>query len=285
MKKLKMFVLVSLAVMVLAACNKSAEPQTGSKNNSELSLEEVYQKALDRQNELKSVTAIVKMDQVTSYGSGEEAIEIKSKSDMTMDMMTEPLSIYMEGTMGMGEPEAEEEAMIDMKMYMTKEGTYMQDSLQNQWTKLPSEDFEAIIGQTASQVNTAEQLEKMKEFISDFKFEQTDSAFVLTLDTSSEKFKEYLLEQLNLNEMLGVTEEAQQILQDTKFEKVDYEIMIDKETFDINEMVTNVSFNMSIEGNTINTVSNTVITFNNFNGVDEISIPQEVIDTAIEIEY
>ena len=285
MKKWGMAFLASLIIFVLAACNDTAVPQEGAKNNSELTLEEVYQKAIDRQNQLESVTAIVKMDQVMSFGSGEEGLEIKSKSDLTMDMITEPLSLYMEGTMGMGEPTAEEETMIDLKMYMTKEGLYMQDSLADHWTKLPTDNFDAIMGQTASQVNASQQLKEMKEFITDFKFEQSDKNYVLKLDTSSEKFKAYLLEQLNVNEMVGVPEEAQQLLQETKFEKVDYEILIDKKTFNITEMTTNVDFIMNMEGNGVRTSSNTSIAFNNFNGVESITIPKEVIDKAIEVEY
>lgn len=285
MKKWRMVFFASLLVFILAACNDTAKPKDGSKENSELTLEEVYEKALNRQNELQSVTAILKMDQLMTYGAGEESMEIKSKSDMTMDMIMEPLSMYMKGNMGMSEPGSEEETLIDMEMYMSKEGLYMQDSLSNQWTKLPSEDFEVIMGQTATQVNASEQLEQMKKFIEDFKFEQTDSTYVLTLDASSEKFNEYMLEQLNINEMIGVTEEEQQLLQNTKFEKVNLEIIIDKEAFNITEMVTYVDFTMDIDGTSIKTVSDTAITFNNFNGVEKVAIPEEVIDTAVEIEY
>jgi len=285
MKKWRMILFASLLVFVLAACNDTAKPQEGSNNSSELTLEEVYEKAIERQNELESVSALVKMNQVMTYGSGEESLEINSKSDMKMDMIVKPLAMYMKGNMGMSEPGAEEEAMIDMEMYMSEEGLYMQDSLSAQWTKMPSNDFEAIMGQTATQVNAAEQLEQMKEFINDFKFEQTDSTYVLKLDASSKKFNEFMLEQLNVNEMVGITEEDQQLLQDTKFEKVNFEITIDKEAFDITEMVTYVDFTMNIEGESIKTVSDTAITFNNFNGVEAISIPQEVIDTAVEVEY
>lgn len=284
MKKMGNCFLASLVVLVLAACNDSAVPTKGSENNSELTLEEVYQKALERQNELESVSAIVDMEQEMSFGSGEEAIEINSKSDMKMDMITKPLSVYMEGTIGTGDQVAAEELNMNLKMYMTEDGLYMHDGLEEYWTKLPTDDFDAILEQTAGQVNAAEQLEQMKEFISDFKFEQTDSSFILKLDTSSEKFNEFMLGQLNLNEMLA-TEETQQLLQDTKFEKVGYEITINKETFDITEMVNNINFTMNIEGESISTISDSKISFNNFNGVEEITIPQEVIDTAQEIEY
>lgn len=285
MKKWGIVLFSSLLVFVLAACNSSAEPKEGSNNNSELTLEEVYQKAIERQNELESVTAAVKMDQVMNFGAGEESLEISSKSDMTMDMITDPLSVYMKGTMDMGEPEAAQETMINMEMYMTETGLYMHDSLSNQWNKLPTDDLDVVIGQTANQVNAAEQLEQMKAFIEDFKFEQTDSTYVLTLDASSEKFNEYMLEQLQITETLGVPEESEQLLSNTKFEKVNYVIVIDKDTFDISEMDTNVVLTMDIEGDIISIDSDTAITFNNFNGVEEISIPHEVIDTAVEVQY
>lgn len=285
MKKRGGFLATALMALLLAACNNTAEPQSGSENNSDATLDEVYQKAIDRQNELESVTATVKMDQLMSFGTGEESFEIPSKSDLTMDMITKPLAMHMEGTMGMAEPGTDEETSIKMEMYMSEEGMYVQDSMSNQWSKLPTDDFEAVIGQAANQVNASKQLEDMKAFIEDFKFEQTDESYILSLDASSEKFNEYMLEQLQVNEMLNVSEEEQTVLKNTKFEKVNYVIEIDKETYDITKMDSVVDLTMKMEDQTMSIDSNTAIVFSNYNGVEDISIPQEVIDGAIEIEY
>lgn len=187
--------------------------------------------------------------------------------------------------MTMGEPTAEGDASMDMEMYMSKEGMYMFDSQTNQWVKLPSEEFDAIMGQTANQVNTSEQLEQMKSFINDFTFEQSEDQYILTLEAASDKFTKYMLEQMKINQTLGLSEEDTQMLENTKVENLNYKIEIDKETFDMTTMDMNVTFTMDIEGESMTIKTDMVSKFDNFNGVKEITIPQEVIDKAVDVQY
>ncbi|MBD8026532.1 hypothetical protein H9636_07680 [Ureibacillus sp. Re31] len=280
------YLLIAIMLFVLTACNSTAKPQSGATSkSSDLTLDEVYKNAIDRQNELKSLSGSIKMDQTIGFGTGEESIEMTTKSDLKMDMVTDPVSMYMDGTMTMGEPTTEGDASMGMEMYMTKDGMYMFDSEANQWVKLPSEEFDAMMGQTANQVNTSEQLEQMKSFINDFTFEQSDDQYILTLDAASDKFTEYMLEQMQINQSLGLSEEDTQVLEKTKVDSLNYKIEIDKETFDITTMDMNVTFTMDLEGQPMKITTDMVSQFDNFNGVEEIKIPQEVIDKAIEVQY
>lgn len=280
------YLLIGLLLFVLTACNSTAEPQSGATSkSSDLTLEEVYNKAIERQNELKSVSGSIAMDQTIGFGTGEESIEMTTKSDLKLDMVTDPVSMYMDGTMTMGEPTAEGDASMDMEMYMSKEGMYMFDSQTNQWVKLPSEEFDAIMGQTANQVNTSEQLEQMKSFINDFTFEQSEDQYILTLEAASDKFTKYMLEQMKINQTLGLSEEDTQMLENTKVENLNYKIEIDKETFDMTTMDMNVTFTMDIEGESMTIKTDMVTKFDNFNGVKEITNPQEVIDKAAGVQY
>lgn len=58
--------------------------------------------------------------------------------------------------------------------------------------KLPSEEFDAILDQTASSANAKEQLEQLKQYINDFTFEQTDNSYVFTLNAKGDQFKELI---------------------------------------------------------------------------------------------
>ncbi|MDM5335411.1 hypothetical protein QUF56_19790 [Ureibacillus composti] len=293
MKKSFLIFLVGLLVVVLSACNSTAEPVSGDNTEknpteqpevSELTLEEVYEKAIERQNELTSVSADMKLDQTMTLGSGEESLEMATKSDMVLDMVIDPLAMYMDGTMLMANPQSGEDVSIDVEMYMNQQGMFTFDSESKKWLKLPVTDFEAMMGQTANQVNAAEQLAGMKSFINEFKFEQTNDAYVLTLNAAGDKFSEYIVEQMQINQMLGTTED-QQLFESMKFDKVDYVITINKKTFDITAMDMVLDFTIDMEGESMSISNDTKVAFNNFDGVEAITVPQEVIDQAVEVQY
>ena len=73
----------------------------------------------------------------------------------------------------------------------------MKDSTTDSWLKLPDENFDAILDQTAASADAKEQLEQLKKFIKDFTFEQTDDEYVLTLDAKGDKFKELIDSEIN----------------------------------------------------------------------------------------
>lgn len=287
MKKWGTLLLISMMVIVLSACNSTAEQKSDSNESkkSDLTLEQVYEKAIERQKELKSVKSVMKMDSKISYKSESESYEMNSKTDMTIDMVNNPLSMYMGGTMTMPNPESGEDLNVKMEMYMNEDGFYMHDSQSKQWMKLPSEQFEAIMGQTANQANASQQLEELKSFINDFKFEQTDNQYILTLNAAGEKFSEYILKQMKINETLSLPEEGQQALKNMKFNKVNYVITVDKESFDVVAVDTNIDMTFDVEGEVINMLMNAKITFKEFNSIENITVPQEVIDQAVEVQY
>lgn len=290
MKKVIALCLVSLLVLALSACNSTAEPTTGEEgkevnNKSELTLQEVYEKAIERQNTLESVSAVIKMNQKIELNDGTEAFEMGSSADMTMDMVSEPLAMYVDGAMTMADPATGENMNVDMEMYMSEEGFFMHDPETKQWMKLPSEQFAAIAGQTVNQVNASEQLKQFESFIEDFTFEQTETEYVLKLNAASDKFSEFILEQMQVTEMMGVTEEEQKIVENMKFDNINYVIKIDKETFDIHAMDTIFDITIDVEGKSMKVATDAKIAFNNFNEVEAIKIPQEVIDQAVEVQY
>lgn len=294
MKKWITIPMASLLLIVLSACNSTAEPATDSEEavgsqeeskKSELTLEEVYEKAIERQNELKSSSADIKMAQKMTFGNGTENFEMNTTSDMKMDIIVEPLESYMDGTVQMADPETGEDTKLDMEMYMTEEGLYMHDSETKQWLKLPSEQFDAIVGQTANQVDVSDQLKQLQTFIDDFKFEQTDAEYILTLSAASEEFSKFILEQMQISEMIGMAEEEKEMFENMSFDNVNYVITIDKETFDIHKMDTIVDMTLEMEGESVTVSTDAKIAFNNFNGVEDITVPQEVIDQAVEVQY
>ena len=131
---------VGVLALGLAACGSAAEPkedaETGKKveleNKSELTAQEVYSKAMEVSEEQKSMHAVMDIDQTISMPSQE--VEMDSKIKMDMDIIVEPLAMHQNMTMDMGEMGA-----MDMELYMTESGFYMNEPESGQWIKMPAE--------------------------------------------------------------------------------------------------------------------------------------------------
>ncbi|WP_243456274.1 DUF6612 family protein [Lysinibacillus fusiformis] len=285
MKKIFKVLAVGTLALTLAACNSSATPTKDTTNKSKLTLEQVYDKAVDRQADIKSASAKMDMTQVTKVGSGEEAMEFSIDSKMKMDIIVDPLAMHLSGSMSMPDMMSEGEETMDMpiEMYMKKDaGLFMKDMTTDSWLKLPDENFDAILDQTAASADAKEQLEQLKKFINDFTFEQTDDEYVLTLDAKGDKFKELIDSEINKSmQDMGLEENP---LDQLTIEKINYVLHIDKETFDTNKMDMNFDLKMAVEGDELLMNTKSVVTYTEFNHLKTIDIPQSIIDNAQTIE-
>ncbi|EAZ83805.1 hypothetical protein BB14905_21813 [Bacillus sp. B14905] len=285
MKKIFKVLAVGTLALTLAACNSSASPTKDTTKTSNLTLEQVYDKAVDRQSDIKSASANMDMTQVTKVGSGEEAMEFSINSKMEMDIIVDPLAMHLSGSMSMPDMMSEGQETTDMpiEMYMKKDaGLFMKDVTTDSWLKLPDENFDAILDQTASSADAKEQLEQLKKFINDFTFEQTDKEYVLTLEAKGDKFKELIDSEINKSiEDMGLEENPMDQL---TIEKINYVLHIDKETFDTKKMDMNFDLKMTVEGDELLMNTKSVVTYTDFNHLKTIDIPQSIVDNAQTIE-
>ena len=119
---------VGVLALGLSACNDTAEPkkdpETGKpeqvENKSEMTAQEVYKKSMEVSDEQKSMHA--KMDIEQSIKMPSEELDMNSNIKMDMDMVIDPMEMYQKMTMDMGE-----EGSMDIEMYMTGEGFFMND--------------------------------------------------------------------------------------------------------------------------------------------------------------
>lgn len=285
MKKIFKVLVVGTLALTLAACNSSATPTKDTTKTSNLTLEQVYDKAVDRQSDIKSASANMDMTQVTKVGSGEEAMEFSINSKMEMDIIVDPLAMHLSGSMSMPDMMSEGQETTDMpiEMYMKKDaGLFMKDVTTDSWLKLPDENFDAILDQTAASADAKEQLEQLKKFINDFTFEQTDKEYVLTLEAKGDKFKELIDSEINKSiEDMGLEENPMDQL---TIEKINYVLHIDKETFDTKKMDMNFDLKMAVEGDELLMNTKSVVTYTDFNHLKTIDIPQSIVDNAQTIE-
>lgn len=138
-----------------------------------------------------------------------------------------------------------------------------------------------MMAQSANQADASQQLEMLQTFIKDFTFEQNNDQYILTLDASGDKFNDFVLEQA-----LGtgaIPTEDQAVLETIKFNDMSYVIVINKETFDTEEITMDMEMIETTSGEKV--LMNTTMAFTNINEINAIEVPQEVIDTATEVTF
>ncbi|WP_332646776.1 DUF6612 family protein [Lysinibacillus sp. 54212] len=289
-KKLFLGMTVGAAVLV-AACGDTAEVKKDDSSSgkttdkSELTLQQVYDKTLDRQQELKSSKVDMNMDMDIEMTVDGETVNMTSNSALTMETVISPLQFFIDGTTSMTDDSTGEELEVPMKMYMTeKDGFYLYEETAGGWLKLPNEEFEGMLEAAGMQNDATEQLKQLQQFIKEFKFEQTDDSFVLTLDAEGEKFLEFIKEEASA----ALGEEGEALFADLSsltFDNAKYELTIDKKTFDLTNMVVDMVMNINEEGIETKITQSATINYYDFNSIDSITVPQDVIDTAEEFTY
>ena len=94
-----------------------------------------------------------------------------------------------------------------------------------------------------------------------------------------------MFEQLEGTLGQSLEEESESVLDNIQFENAKYIITIDKKTFDTTKIVTDLAMVMNMEGTNSKISALSTINFSDFNKVDAITIPQDVIDNAVQSEF
>ncbi|HSO58438.1 MAG TPA: DUF6612 family protein [Paenisporosarcina sp.] len=285
MKKWKTLMVASVLTLGLAACNSTATPtsETAEDKKSELTLKQVFDKSLAQSESIKSLNADVEMAQFIEVPS--QNVEMNTETKMTMDMFVDPLSIYQKGTTSSTVPGQDASAQpqeVEIESYMTEEGFFMNHSMSEQWVKLPADMYEQMMSMSQKQADPSQQLKDLETFMDDFTFEQTEDMYVLKLSASGDKFNELINKQLT--ESMPTMELGQEeMLEGMNIEKVDYEIFIDKETFNTSAFNMILEMTVPVEGEEMKMSQDLKSTFKNYNEIEPITIPQEVLDNAQDL--
>ena len=279
MKKWNTLLAVATLALGLAACNETADPvkNTNVTETSKLTLKEVYDKSLKASEELKSVKAKIDMNQTMQLPAQDMNINVSSIMDM--DYRLDPMQIHQTGTTSMQSDDKSLEAQdIEIESYITKDAFYMYEAQSGQWMKFPKEMMDQMM-QTTDQSNPTNQLKIIKSYLDDFTFEQDKDNYILTLQASGEKFTELVKKEME-DALKSIDEEVNM---DMTINSINYLIHIDKNSFQTNKVDVFFDMDMTINGEKRNIKQNVKSDFSNFNEVNEIVIPKEVIDNEVAI--
>lgn len=272
--------LVGILALGLAACADTADVKTGTDatNKSDLTIEDVFNKAQEVSEKQESMHTSANIEQnISSEAIG---IDMESTIKMEMDMIIDPLAMHQVMEMNIGQDDVN---TLKTEIYMTEDGLFMKEPMTDAWMSLPGETIEEVSASLGVGTDSAVDLASLEKFVEDFKFEQDDEQYILSLKGSGEKFQELMKSEL---ESTGVTagmgEDESEILENMVVHQLDYEIFIDKKTFHITSFNLTMDMELGIEEEAMRIVQNIATDISQINDIKEIAIPKEVVDSAME---
>lgn len=297
MRKWYVILMAGVLALVLAACDDSAEPTGNSDGDdtSDMSAGEVYKEALSASEDMES--AEVDMDMHMDMDSDDEgaiSMDNSSTSEMTMD----PFAMHMEGTnnfdMGDEDLDDNEDAEdipglgdeMETELYMVDDTMYMYNELMGNWLKMEDAGTDAIEEMAGQEPDPAEQMEMLEDYVDDFSFEQSDDAFILTLDADGDDFNDLfkeLMEEGQFSEMFDeLDEDGQEVLDNMDINDLSMELTIDKDTFDMKGYDMDMDMSIEVEDQKLDVTEEMESEYSNINNVDDIEVPDDVKDEAVE---
>ncbi|MEZ0480093.1 DUF6612 family protein [Planococcus sp. SSTMD024] len=279
------------AVVGLGACSNAEAPTTEEESENPAqeapeetqSASEVYAEAVKASQQVESLRAQSNTEQQMKMQP--DGMEIDMTVDSEMEMTYEPLAFHQTGETSIVSEDIDNANPMLTEMYMTEEGLYMHETSVDMWLKMPEEmheNMKSIAGQQSA--DPARQLDELGDFEEDFVLEETDEAYILTLDASGEEFQELTDEQLE--KTLGQMEiEAPLSPEDLEVHAVNYVITLDKETYLADRMEVDMELDVDVRGEMMAIESQMQVDYSDYNAIEPIEIPPEVLEQAQEIEF
>lgn len=276
MKKLMPMLISIFLLLALSACGsdntKSNNEGKQGEKASKVSAEEIMEKATDANKDLNSFSTEMVMDMKMDI----EGEQQEMTSTISMDVVTDPLSFKQVMEMDLDELPGK------MEMYLVDNNFYMFEPSQEQWMKFPA-DFSDELGLLDENMGIEDQLSQFKDYISDFSVTEDGDNYVLTLnDLDGEKFNELLQRTMPDSSATGL--DMAELIGELDFKKVEYTLYFDKKTYMFTASDIYLSYDLGSDEEQGTMEQKVKATYSNHNKIDEISIPQEAIDSAIEME-
>ncbi|WP_406944283.1 DUF6612 family protein [Halobacillus sp. SY10] len=237
----------------------------------DMSAEEVLKKSNEAMKNLDSYSMKqVSKSKMPMMNEG-EGMETKTMADVTMD----PFAFYLKTELA-GET---------TESYFTEEGYYSELPGQG-WVQLSDDSSQEMMMSMLAEGQMAQALPLAK----DMSVEESDGSYVLQYEGDGEKLLEMSMKMLqqgmgSSEGESGLKELGEELLDKISINDVTYKMTIDKENHYLTS--SHVQLEMEIEteeGPPMPVTQETEMTLDNFNGVGEIEIPQEVLDKAQPIE-
>lgn len=234
----------------------------------ELKAADVYSKSTEAMKKIDSFSANMTLKEHVEQGETNADVN----ADIAMDTVLKPdqrfkMTMKMDA---MGQS-------VNIEAYLTKDGLFMKNPVNGEWMKLQSDQLNQVLGgMSTEQFDPAKQIKQLKPFAGDLTLKETDDDYILKLNTSGDKMKDLILEQMKSQAGgSALSEEVVQSIDTMKINKVFYEFTVDKKTYYLSSIKVNMDFEVEAQGEKVHMVIDMDGDYLKFNNIDDIKVPDE----------
>ncbi|GIP59658.1 hypothetical protein J15TS10_34720 [Paenibacillus woosongensis] len=236
-------------------------------------VDELIMRSAEAAKALKSYSMQGNVNQKMTVKQGDQETSNNTKAVMMIDVQQKPFAIYQEL-----ENDAEEEGKTVIKQYITNEGIYILTD--GAWVRIPKVVQEGLISRMQQASSLEARLENFKLMNKEVTVTEEEDEYILSADLSGDEYKK-LAASLIGQVAIGKEEEMAAMLEVLTIKRIMLSNAIDKETYLPTRIDMYLELEMEIEDQFTLWVMSSNGQISNHNVLDEIKIPQDVIDSAI----
>lgn len=294
MKKWKCSIIGMILVLMLAACGtenqevtptdeadtgattgadnieESTEPPVEEASGEIPTAEELLKQVSESSSSIESYSMDTNITQnITMAVEGQEQSQ-DVEMNMKQDMVLSPIAVYQEITTSMPELGGDQEIM----QYITEEAIYSQ--VDGSWMKLPQESIGPLVEQFKAQGSAAEQYDQLNSIASEIEVTEEGELYWLKANLSGDGVKD--LAQEMIAQQGAADPQMAAMMEQMDIKSIDLSYSVNKETYYPADMTYNMEMSMEMEGQNVTIVMAMDGSFSEYNELDGIEIPQEVLD-------
>ncbi|MFB5660931.1 DUF6612 family protein [Alteribacillus sp. HJP-4] len=245
--------------------------------------EDVLAEAIQVQEDLESYVIDTNMNQTIQYDD-EEKLTNTYRSTAAVNL--EPMR-YHENSVIDNDPNDEnpdEDNVVSLERYYTEEGFYIFESDEEEWVQIPDEFVEDIQATENRFDNPARTLNTIETYGEDFEIEERENKNHITFSGEEEPQQQIALQMVSMvNRDFSTTMED--ILFMSEIESIDYELIIDQETNEVDSIRMDLTLLMNNdEGETYQSTHTIVAHYSSYNEAEEVEIPDYIIEQANDLD-
>ncbi|WLR57887.1 DUF6612 family protein [Guptibacillus hwajinpoensis] len=239
----------------------------------EMSATDILKQSNEAMTEIESYSTKTNMEQSIPLKGETMSISSESEADITL----KPFAMHQVVT-----TESPEEGEVSLESYWTDEGFYQEDP-EKGWIKMPEELTQGL-KELQSMTMVEGQMSQAEELGEEMSVEETGEGFVLTYEGDGKTLMEASMKMFEESMSGEDSGSMKGLMEQMTINDFNYEVTIDKETYYMKQLTMDIDMDMEIEGESMNMTQSMEMSVDNYNGVDEITVPANVIDSAKPLE-